>query len=101
MSLPFHSSATRFTSGLAAALLAALVAAPAFADTTPPPLTRDQVRTVVKLCRADYARLCADVSPGGGRVYACLKTHTPDLDPGCATALTKAEAQAASQAVPK
>jgi hypothetical protein len=41
-------------------------------------------------CRADYQRLCAGVSPGGGRVRACLERNAPSLSPACRTALSEA-----------
>jgi hypothetical protein len=36
-------------------------------------------------CRADVARLCADVTPGEGRVRDCLRAHAKELSPRCRT----------------
>jgi hypothetical protein len=34
-------------------------------------------------CKADVERLCAGISPGGGRLAACLKANEAQLSPGC------------------
>ncbi len=34
-------------------------------------------------CRADLARLCKGVEPGGGRLRACLRAHRTALSPAC------------------
>lgn len=44
---------------------------------------------LVKYCKADIARLCNGVQPGGGRVMKCLKAHTKEMSVGCAQALQK------------
>ena len=41
-------------------------------------------------CRADYGRLCNEVQPGGGRIVACLQSHSGELTSGCRDALSKA-----------
>jgi hypothetical protein len=38
-------------------------------------------------CKADIARLCKGVRPGGGRMMQCLKAHENDLTVGCAKEL--------------
>ena len=38
-------------------------------------------------CKADAARLCPGVSPGGGRLIGCLKQHENEMSVGCAKAL--------------
>jgi hypothetical protein len=40
-------------------------------------------------CKADAARLCPDVSPGGGKLVACLKEHVDDVSIGCAKEVKK------------
>jgi hypothetical protein len=40
-------------------------------------------------CKADAARLCRGVQPGGGRMLGCLKAHENDLTVGCAKELKK------------
>lgn len=38
-------------------------------------------------CAADYQRLCAAVSPGGGRVRKCLNDHFDGLSDACKQAV--------------
>ena len=45
-----------------------------------------------KLCAADIKQNCAGVSPGGGRIEACVKSHLSDLSEPCKDALTQAAA---------
>jgi Cysteine rich repeat len=44
-------------------------------------------------CKADAARLCHGVRPGGGRMLGCLKAHENDLTVGCAKELKNLKAQ--------
>lgn len=34
-------------------------------------------------CREDVQRLCADITPGDGRIVACLKSKEDKLSPAC------------------
>jgi hypothetical protein len=47
---------------------------------------------VIQACRADYDRLCGDVTPGGGRILACLQSHAGQLTSACAQTLPRAQA---------
>jgi Cysteine rich repeat len=38
-------------------------------------------------CKADYEKYCSGVSPGGGRIVACLNKQRDSLSEGCKTAL--------------
>jgi hypothetical protein len=38
-------------------------------------------------CKADVARLCPGIAPGGGRLIGCLKQHENEVSVGCAKAL--------------
>jgi len=38
-------------------------------------------------CKADAARLCPGVSPGGGKLIGCLKQHENEVSVGCAKEL--------------
>lgn len=38
-------------------------------------------------CKSDIARLCPGISPGGGRLIACLKQHENEVSVGCAKGL--------------
>jgi len=38
-------------------------------------------------CKADVARLCPKVQPGGGRIKGCLMEHKNEMSVGCAKAL--------------
>jgi hypothetical protein len=40
-------------------------------------------------CKADEAKLCAGIQPGGGRIAACMKQHKDDLSPACKQQLAK------------
>ncbi|MGO9134415.1 MAG: cysteine rich repeat-containing protein [Methylovirgula sp.] len=53
---------------------------------------RAQLATVKDLCHADYAHFCAGVTPGGGRIVSCLKSHAGSLSPACAQGLAQAQA---------
>ena len=44
-------------------------------------------------CKADIARLCHGVRPGGGRLMQCLKAHENDLTVGCAKELQSIKAR--------
>ena len=45
-------------------------------------------------CRTDYQALCSGVTPGQGRILACLVQHADALSPGCQQALQSARAAA-------
>ena len=45
------------------------------------------------LCKADVARLCPGVEPGGGHIVACLKAHKMEMSVGCAKALQHMKAK--------
>src|SRR5262249_35869254 len=42
-------------------------------------------------CRDDVVRLCADVTPGEGRVRDCIRAHAKELSPGCSARLRTAD----------
>jgi hypothetical protein len=42
-------------------------------------------------CRGDFDKYCKGVTPGGGRIIACLNKESSNLTPACKTALTAAE----------
>jgi hypothetical protein len=42
-------------------------------------------------CMGDYEKYCKGVTPGGGRIIACLSKQTDELTPACKTVLTAAE----------
>ncbi len=46
-------------------------------------------------CKADVQKFCKDVTPGGGRVIACLKAHEDKLSPECKAAGQKAKERVA------
>jgi hypothetical protein len=45
----------------------------------------------MRVCRADYERLCSDVTPGGGRILACLQSRAGQLSAACAQAMPRAQ----------
>lgn len=56
------------------------------------PQMQSEARIVMQACRADHDRLCSDVTPGGGRILACLQSHAGQLSSVCARALPCAQA---------
>lgn len=48
-----------------------------------------QQQEIVKYCRPDIERLCANLKPGGGRLLKCLKSHPKEISVGCGQALQK------------
>lgn len=47
-----------------------------------------------KACASDIERLCADVTPGEGRLMSCLDSKSDQLSSGCASSRREARAQA-------
>jgi hypothetical protein len=41
----------------------------------------------MRYCKADVARLCPGMQPGGGRIIGCLKAHKEEISIGCGKAL--------------
>jgi len=41
----------------------------------------------IRACRDDVGKVCQGVEPGGGRVVACLQSHSDQVSPGCKKAL--------------
>jgi Cysteine rich repeat len=52
------------------------VSSPAFAQ-----------NAVREACKADYAKYCSGVTPGGGRIAACLEKQHDQLSEACQKAL--------------
>ena len=42
-------------------------------------------------CMGDYEKYCKSVTPGGGRIIACLAKETDKLSPACKKVLAAAE----------
>lgn len=84
---------TRFTSVsflAIAALMPSLAQAQALAQV--PVQMRSEAMALMQVCRGDYDHLCSGVTPGGGRILACLQAHSGQLSAGCAKAMPRAEA---------
>jgi hypothetical protein len=47
----------------------------------------------MQYCKADVARLCPGVQPGGGRIIGCLKAHKEEVSIGCGKALQAIKAK--------
>jgi hypothetical protein len=71
-----------FTSVLALSILAL----PALAADNPP-RGGGMVR---EACKADIAKLCVGLEPGGGRIRECLKTNRDKLSDDCKAAIAAA-----------
>ncbi len=52
-----------------------------------------QQAEAMKYCKADFARLCPGVQPGGGRIIGCLKAHKEEVSIGCGKALQAMKAK--------
>ena len=52
-----------------------------------------QEAAAMKYCKADVARLCPGVQPGGGRIIGCLKAHKEEISIGCGKALQAMKAK--------
>jgi len=78
--------------GLSAALLVSL-ATPVASQAEPlvPTGLRNEAYALMNICRGDYDRLCSSVRPGGGRVLACLQSHSSQLSTACAQAMPRAQ----------
>lgn len=74
------------------AFVSAALAMAGAAQAQVPPQMRSEAMTLMKVCRADYDRLCAGVQPGGGRVLACLHEHAHQVSAACGQALPRADA---------
>ncbi|MDH2385629.1 cysteine rich repeat-containing protein [Bradyrhizobium sp. CER78] len=42
-------------------------------------------------CMGDYQKFCKSVTPGGGRIIACLAKESDKLTPACKKVLSEAE----------
>ncbi|MHC6157909.1 cysteine rich repeat-containing protein [Bradyrhizobium elkanii] len=42
-------------------------------------------------CMGDYEKFCKSVTPGGGRIIACLAKQSDKLAPACKKVLAEAE----------
>ena len=64
-----------------------------FAAADPQQTAREAVATFLQGCEQELTAWCGEVTPGEGRLLACLYAHQDKLSPDCEYALYKAEAQ--------
>ena len=76
------------------ALLLLCVAAPAFAAEDPVAVAVEgAMSTFVEGCEQELTTFCKDVTPGEGRILACLYAHQDKISPRCEYALYDSAAQ--------
>lgn len=49
---------------------------------------KEKAEAVRKACKPDAARLCKKVTPGKGRILACLRAHQAELSADCTDELS-------------
>ena len=70
-----------------AARFAALLALGALTNLEPSPAAAQVPAKISQACGGDYRKLCADVTPGGGRIIACMQARKSEVSEGCRQAL--------------
>ena len=63
-----------------AVLFFAAASAVKAADT---PAAKGKAQEPAEACKADVEKFCKDVTPGGGRIMACLKAYEDKISEGC------------------
>ncbi len=48
------------------------------------------IQAAERLCAVDLKSLCAGITPGEGRIHACIQAHISELSVGCSDRLAKA-----------
>ena len=84
MTLPHHQLKKEMTM-LRAILMAALLC------TSEAALAQELTAAQRNACMGDYEKYCKDVTPGGGRIIACLSKSSDKLTPACKKVLADAE----------
>ena len=49
-----------------------------------------KTRAVGKACQADVKKICAGITPGGGRIETCMKDHFADMSDACKAIISQA-----------
>jgi len=66
------------------AILAVLLfAAAAAVKAAEAPAAKGKAQEPAEACKADVEKFCKDVTPGGGRIMACLKAYEDKISEGC------------------
>ncbi len=50
----------------------------------------ERAERVREECKADAAKFCKGIAPGGGRILSCLKSRQAELQPACAAEFKRA-----------
>ena len=72
-------------------MLRAILTAAAVLSMSPAALAQDMTAEQRNACMADYEKYCKSVTPGGGRIIACLAKESDKLTPACKKVLAAAE----------
>jgi len=79
-------------SALLCASTGALAESPPASSSTMGSVVKQQISKVKKDCGPDLKKLCSDVTPGNGRLLACLQSKENQLSPICKSSYEQAQA---------
>jgi hypothetical protein len=72
-------------------MLRAILTAAAVLSMSQAALAQDMTAEQRNACMGDYEKYCKSVTPGGGRIIACLAKESDKLTPACKKVLAAAE----------
>ena len=72
-------------------MLRAILTAAAVLSMSQAAFAQDMTAEQRNACMGDYEKYCKSVTPGGGRIIACLAKESDKLTPACKKVLAAAE----------